>query len=58
MILFTQLGTFVCENTDVPQTGNAVDGVCPNVVQGWAATENDKKNIAANSNKAKFVFIV
>ena len=31
-----QYGTVVCENMVVPQTGKAVDGFCPNVVQVWA----------------------
>ena len=30
-----QNGTVVCEKTVVPQTGNAVDGFCPSVVQVW-----------------------
>ena len=31
-----QNGTVVCANTVVPQTGKAVDGFCPSVVQVWA----------------------
>ena len=43
-----QYGTVVCENIVVPQTGKAVDGFCPNVVQVWALlciiVEKQKEN--------------
>ena len=33
MLWVTQIGTVVCWKTEVPQTGKAVEGVCPGVVQ-------------------------
>jgi hypothetical protein len=31
------MGTLFCVNVVVPHTGKAVEGVCPNVVQGCAS---------------------
>jgi hypothetical protein len=38
ILLVLQSGTEFWVNVVVPQTGKAVEGVCPKVVQGWAIT--------------------
>jgi hypothetical protein len=48
-----QLGTLFCVNTAVPQTGKAVDGVCPNVVQACAnALLGKRKKVTPNKYKS------
>lgn len=48
-ILLPQSGTVCCLNKVVPQTGNAVDGFCPRVVQVCPAAENDINTQIANA---------
>jgi len=45
------IGTVVCLNVVVPQTGKAVEGVWPGAVQGWPAsieTIKTKDRVIAN----------
>jgi hypothetical protein len=41
--LFPHKGTSFCTNLPVPQTGNAVPGFCPSVVQSWEKPLNPNK---------------
>ena len=45
-------GTVVCLKTLVPQTGKAVEGVCPGVEQDWPATKALKqiRKVAVSTN--------
>ena len=36
------MGTMVCLKVLVPQTGKAVEGVWPGLVQGWAAANKEQ----------------
>lgn len=44
-----QSGTEVCENVLVPQTGKAVEGFCPGVVQTDCAQEAEVKKSSATN---------
>jgi len=45
------MGTVFCLKTVVPQTGNAVEGVCPSVVQGCANVFSADKTTAIKKRK-------
>jgi hypothetical protein len=48
-IPFKHIGTVVCENEVVPQTGKAEAGVCPNWLQTWAC------KVLCNKNRVKTI---
>ena len=50
------IATLLCSKTVVPQTGKAVEGVCPEVVQGWAQTA--EANNRRKMTKMKFALII
>jgi hypothetical protein len=54
IVKLLQGGAGVCVNRVVPQTGIAVEGVCPGFTQGWPAVAN-AVNTAIRFKKYRFI---